>query len=356
MQKNSYRALGMMSGTSLDGLDLALCRFTKQGGRWDFQIEATSTLDYPDRLLNQLATAQDLDGMHLLHFHQEYGRFLGKAAREFLGKTAQSCDLIASHGHTVFHKPELGLTFQAGSGTQIAIQAETDTVCDFRTQDVALGGQGAPLVPIGDKLLFSNYDYCLNLGGFSNISFDHSGKRVAFDPSPVNFVLNHLMKYFGKTYDEDGKTGRRGRIKQSLLKHLNGLEYYRIKGPKSLGREWVEKEFLPVIQQYDSSPEDTLRTVYEHIAGQITESIRNYKPGKVLVTGGGTHNIFLMELLAEKMQHTLVRAESEIIDYKEAVIFAFLGVLRIRNEINCLASVTGAEKDHSSGTIVRFPT
>ena len=352
--KEDYLATGLMSGTSLDGLDIVLCRFHYHPEGWSFHIVGSQTLPYPDDISERLATAQNMDGLGLSTFHNEYGRFLGHQVKAFLDRHRTSCDLIASHGHTIFHMPERGLTLQVGNGLHIAMATGITTIFDFRSQDVALGGQGAPLVPVGDRLLFREYEYCLNLGGFSNISFELDGRRMAFDPCPVNYVINHCMRTLGQPFDKNGQTARRGRIHQGLLWALNGLDYYHTAGPKSLGREWLESEFFPLLDQFKMPVEDQLRTIYEHISVQISGSLNPHKKGRVLVTGGGAYNTFLVDLLTQKLRHEVVVPPPEIIDFKEALLFAFLGVLRIREEPNCLSSSTGARKDHSSGMIV-FP-
>ena len=349
--KDNYVVAGLMSGTSLDGLDMVLCEIQRGSGEWTYHIIAAQTAPYPDQIKEQLATAQFMDGLQLCHLHNTFGDFLGLQVHEFLSDQKAPCDLIASHGHTIFHRPDQGLTLQVGNGLQIAYRTGISTVFDFRSQDVTLGGQGAPLVPIGDRLLFTEYDYCLNLGGFSNISYEEEGRRLAFDPSPVNFIINHCMQPVGEPYDKDGQTARSGTLHGELLNALNALDYYQKKGPKSLGREWVETDFLPVLDRYKLPLKDQLRTIYEHIAIQISNSLNSFEKGRILVTGGGVYNIFLLELLTRRLLHKVIIPPSEIIDYKEALIFALLGVLRFREETNCLASVTGACQDHSSGMI-----
>jgi anhydro-N-acetylmuramic acid kinase len=216
---------------------------------------------------------------------------------------------------------------------------------------VALKGQGAPLVPVGDELLFGAYEFCLNLGGIANVSFREDGERKAFDISPANMAFNHFTKELGYEYDLDGTLGRTGTIQEELLFLLNGLEFYRQKGPKSLGREWFEDEFLPLIYSFQLPPADVLRTLYEHVSDQLVQATEQYPKGQILITGGGAHNVFLIELFSEKTKHKTIVPSTQIIDFKEAVIFAFLGVLRLRHEVNCLKSVTGVHHDHSGGVI-----
>ena len=207
-----------------------------------------------------------------MQLHSEFGRYLGSKTLEFIKRTEFKAELISSHGHTIFHQPDKGYTLQIGNGADIAAITNTLTVSDFRTGDVALGGQGAPLVPVGDELLFSDYDYCLNLGGFANISFNKNNKRIAFDICPVNFVLNHLAENHGLPYDKNGNLGRQGNVHTVLLNELNQIPYYQSTSPKSLGREWVEQEIFPVIDQFKISETDKIRTVYEHINALMIRS------------------------------------------------------------------------------------
>ncbi len=347
-----------MSGTSLDGLDLVAAEFWKTNEIWHFHIEAAETIEYSNEWKTRLKNAPEFSGLELIQLQTEYGRFLGTETKEFIQRTGFRPELISSHGHTIFHQPEKGFTFQSGSGFEIAAVTGVTTIADFRSGDVALGGQGAPLVPVGDRLLFSEYEYCLNLGGFANISFEKNKNRIAFDICPVNMVLNHFAEKQGFAFDKNGEMGRKGKVNTELLNKLNQLDFYRAEPPKSLGREWVEQVFMPVLNDFEISDEDKLRTVYEHIAKQIVGTIgRGEGEGKgegrggrkMLVTGGGTFNTFLIELISGKTPVELVIPSNEIVNFKEALIFAFLGVLKFRDEINCLASVTGAKCDSSVG-------
>lgn len=347
-----YNAIGLMSGTSMDGLDLAFCHFLKDDSGWSYSVLETTTTEYPAAWIKRLQTFPELDGYSLIKLHIEYGKFLADQVLQFMKVHSIKPDLLASHGHTLFHKPSEGVTFQLGNGQVLAAETGFPVVYDFRTQDVALGGQGAPLVPVGDRLLFKEYDICLNLGGFSNLSFEESGRRIAFDPSPSNLAINYLIRSTGEDMDRDGATGRQGAIHKKLLEELNGIPYYHRSGARSLGREWLEEEFFPVLDSFQISLKDKLRTVYEHIAIQITRTTAHLRPGKLLITGGGAHNTFLVERIEANTYHKVILPGKKIIDFKEALIFAFLGVLRMRNEVNCLASVTGAQHDHSTGVIV----
>jgi len=348
---DKYTVLGMMSGTSLDGLDLALCEFTLKDGNWNFQILNAETLPYPSDILNRLREAQNLNALDFVRLHKFYGDYLGKAANNFL-QNKKKPDFIASHGHTVFHAPAERLTFQIGDGAFIAAQTGITTVADFRTMNTALHGQGAPLVPIGDELLFSGEDYCLNLGGFANVSYRIGNKnRIAYDICPANYVLNFLAKKQNLPYDFEGKISRSGEIDADLLQKMNSADYFSQKPPKSLGREFVEETVLAELEKSSLSLPSQMRTYTEHIAEQIALSLNSLPHGSLMITGGGAHNKFLIETITKKLKHKLVLPNSQIIDFKEALIFAFLGLLRMRNEANCLASVTGARQNNSGGQV-----
>jgi anhydro-N-acetylmuramic acid kinase len=290
------------------------------------------------------------DAMTYAKEHAAYGQYLGTLVRSFLKRNNAKADFISSHGHTVFHQPGNHFTAQAGDGAALSAACGLPVVCDFRTADVALGGQGAPLVPIGDQLLFSEYEYCLNLGGIANISFSRGGKRIAYDICPVNMVLNHLASEKGKGYDKGGKMAEKGYFNVILLSKLNSAPYYQRTYPKSLGREEIEKYFFKILKREKASTEDKLHTFIEHVAIEIAAATRNRK-GKMLVTGGGAYNDYLISRIRAHSSLQVVIPSPKIIEFKEALIFAFLGVLRWRNEVNTLKSVTGARRDSSGGAI-----
>ena len=342
--------VGLMSGTSLDGLDLCCVAFDYDGS-WHYRIVRAESVDYPAELREKLAAAQSLSALDYARLHSDYGLYLGGQVRDFLARNGLKVDLVASHGQTIFHQPSVRFTAQIGSGAGIAAVTGIDTVCDFRTTDVALGGQGAPLVPIGDAVLFGAYDYCLNLGGFSNISFAEGEKRLAYDISPVNYVLNHYAGRVGAALDRDGLLARRGTVCPALLERLNALPFYVQAGPKSLGREWVEAEVYPLIDSFALPVEDVLATFVEHVAIQVG---RNVRGGRVLVTGGGARNLFLLERMrAVAPQAVFVVPDALTIDFKEALIFALLGALYVADRPNCLATVTGAVRDNIGGCLYK---
>ena len=349
MNEKEIFAIGLMSGTSLDGIDLVYIKFLKNK-HTSFEILHSETIAYAKEWKELLQQAISFSSEELFNLDGTYGKFLGNIIQNFIEKyKIKNIDFIASHGHTVLHQPQKGITLQIGSGEEIAKITKQKVICDFRTQDVALGGQGAPLVPIGDALLFPEYDFCLNLGGFSNVSFRKENERVAFDICPVNIVLNFYANKIGLEYDASGKIASEGKINEQLLEQLNALDFYKITPPKSLGLEWVQKEILPLIDAYKITISSILSTFVEHIAMQIASVIKD--SNSVLITGGGVFNSFLMERIEKHSNIKIKQSSDALINYKEALIFAFLGMLKIDNQINCLKSVTGASKNHSSGVI-----
>lgn len=351
-----YRVIGLMSGTSLDGLDIAYCEFRKEKS-WKVRIHQAQTIKYSSRWRQALEAAFGLGKSALRELDRTYGEFIGKEVLKFIEKFGIKPDLIASHGHTVFHKPEKGITLQIGSGERIAAICRIPVVCDFRSGDVALGGQGAPLVPIADRTLFSTYDFCLNLGGIANISYERAGRRTAFDICPVNMVLNKLSGQFGKEFDRGGKMASQGNINEKLLDQLNALPFYRVKPPKSIGREWVETEFFPVMNSFRIPVKDKLRTAVEHMGMQIGTCVQNPSSSRrstLLVTGGGAYNAFLVERIARHAKCAVTVPDDKTIQFKEAMAFALLGLLRMQGKINILKSVTGAKRDSSGGKVC-FP-
>jgi len=341
---NIYRVLGVMSGTSLDGIDFAICSFQKNEN-WNFTIEKCITTKYTKIWENTLQNLHKKDKEDIAKINIEYGKYLGNIINDFLGEN--KVDFIASHGHTIFHNPDNNYTLQIGDGNTIAKTTKITTINDFRSLDVSLNGQGAPLVPIGDLHLFSDYKYCINLGGFANISIKESKSITAFDICPVNIVMNQLSKELGKEYDENGDFAKKGNLIPKLLEALNNLVFYHKKPPKSLGREWVG-EFINPILILNSKTEDVLNTFCEHIAMQIGKHLIDKE---VLFTGGGVYNQYLMSRIKYYSNSKIIIPSKKIVDFKEALIFAFLGILRNRNEVNCLQSVTGAIRDNSGGKI-----
>ncbi len=355
MKIDYYNVIGVMSGTSLDGVDLAHIQFQVENGNWNFQIYESETIAYTESWISLLKTAVDFSSTKLKELNTNYTKLLATIINDFINKNKiTNLDAVCSHGHTILHQPQNGFTLQIGNLPEIAKLINQKVVCDFRVQDVQLGGQGAPLVPIGDRILFSEYDYCINLGGFSNISFEENKTRIAFDISPVNTVLNFYANQLGLDYDDKGQISRTGICNAALLMELNALPFYKIKHPKSLGFEFVKEVVLPLIENYPIAIEDKLNTFSEHVAVQIANALPT-KEGSLFTTGGGAYNDFLIERIQFHLgKMKLIIPPKAIIEFKEAVIFALLGVLKIRGEVNTLQSVTGAKHDHSSGMLYNF--
>jgi len=352
----THKILGLMSGTSLDGLDLAYCTIWQEGHLWKFGIKKTKSVSYSPEMQSQLKDAIYLPADSLLKFHNSYGTFLGEQCHTFIKDNGLEVDYIASHGHTTHHQPENGLTFQIGNGQHLANTSKHKVICDFRTNDVALGGQGAPLVPIGDRLFFHTYDFCLNLGGISNISFEYNGNRIAYDIGLANMILNHITRENGLDYDAGGNLAKNGKVNSGMLNQLNALEFYTLPFPKSIGYEWFIEQVVPIIENTEDSMENLLSTAIHHICEQVAIQVKANKKKSVstlFVTGGGALNDFLIEVLQQKLgdDTKVIVPSRQLIEFKEALVFALMGVLRIEKKTNILSSVTGAKTDSSSGVL-----
>lgn len=355
-QRISYTVIGLMSGTSLDGLDIACCNFRKEDGGWSFSIEKAVTIKYSPPWIKKLSQAHVLSASALLALDAEYGKFLGTTCASFVSKHKLRVDFIASHGHTIFHQPKAGFTFQLGDGNCLHASSGLPVVFDFRSLDVARGGEGAPLVPAGDKFLFDEYEACLNLGGIANISMDVKEKRNAFDICFVNMGFNYLAAKKKKQFDKGGELAAAGEVNKKMLQALNGIyKSLRTRRP-SLGREIFEKRIQPLLDQKNISVEDRMRTLLESAATEIVQTFPTENKTNVLCTGGGAFNSFLITTMLDKINDNvhLVIPEDDVVKFKEALIFAFLGVLRVRGEVNCLKTVTGAKTDSSSGLMIGF--
>jgi len=352
-----------MSGTSVDGLDVAFCQFVEDEGNWEYDLHQATTYAYPPQLRSKLMRLTSISPQELIAMDLELGIWMGVKVRQFVEKHKINPILIGSHGHTVFHQPENGFSLQIGNGNALYNETRIPVICDFRLLDILKGGQGAPLVPVGDRHLFWDYSFCLNIGGIANISYESGGNRLAYDICPANMVLNFLAQKIGLEYDQDGTVGRKGSLLNDLKEDLNKLPYYRSQPPKSLGSEWVWGHIVPLLERKTNQAEDLLHTLCHHIAHQITRAVemaieKNAAgPKKILVTGGGAFNTFLMDLIDDQLpkHFSLVTPSNQLISFKEALVFAFLAVLRIRGEVNCLSSVTGANSDSSAGMICGLP-
>ena len=355
----TYKVIGLMSGSSLDGLDIAFVEFQENGGKWSYEILQADCIAYSNEWILKLKNATTLSALDYQLLHTSYGHYLGQKVNEFIEKNDlnHQVNLIASHGHTTFHLPQQQMTAQLGDGASIAAETKLPVVTDLRNIDVAFSGQGAPIVPIGEKLLFNEYDYFLNLGGIANISAKNGDTFIAFDVCAANRVMNMLAMEKNIDYDKDGAIAAAGNINNKLLEKLNELEYYNQPFPKSLANSFGIEIIFPIIKSESISIEDGMRTYVEHICVQIKAAIFNSQFSihncQILVTGGGAFNLFLIKRLKEVLQDNIevVIPPENLINYKEALIMALIGTLRWREEYNVLASVTGAKQNSIGGAL-----
>lgn len=352
-----YRAIGIMSGSSLDGLDIAFVELVETAGRWTHEILHCDCVEYNEKWTKKLQQADLLTAKEYQLLHAKYGRYIGTQVNNFIQKHGleHKVNLIASHGHTIFHLPQQQMTAQIGDGATIAAITGISVVSDLRNLDIALGGQGAPIVPIGEKLLFAGYDYFLNIGGIANISINTPEGYIAFDVCAANRVLNMLAAENSLQYDDKGEIAASGKLNAELLTSLNMLGYYNQPYPKSLANSFGINIIYPILKNSGAPLQDRMRTYVEHITLQIKNAVAsNEQTKKMLVTGGGAFNTFLIErlktLLAEK-NIELVIPDEKTIQYKEALIMALMGVLRWREEENVLPSVTGAKRGSVGGAL-----
>lgn len=346
-----YNVIGVMSGTSLDGIDMAYCQFKEKEDKLTYSLIDFKHIPYDELWQNRLANAHLLSAFDLLELDKSYGSYLGYQVAKWVRDNDFQPDLIASHGHTVFHQPEKGVTYQIGDGNSMCDACGFPLANDFRSKDVCLGGQGAPLVPIGDQMLFGDFDACINLGGIANISYEINQIRFAFDICSANMGLNEVSNLLGVAFDKDGMFAASGNVCIEMLKELNALSFFNEKPPKTLGREWYAYHIRPILNKYSISSVDQLATLCEHISNQIAHVCNEQNIKRVLFTGGGARNTHLMSRIKEQINANVIVPDSNIIDFKEAIVFALLGLLRLQNKVNCLSSVTGARQDHCSGQL-----
>lgn len=352
-----YNIIGVMSGTSMDGLDLAHVTLEEQQtGKWGYEITAAKTISYEEKWRLRLSKLRHQNSLIFYKTDRYYGQYIGECILDFIEENGLEADLISSHGHTVFHQPENNISVQVGDGNSIYGVTGIPTVTNFRALDVILGGEGAPLVGLADSYLFGEYDMCLNLGGFVNISSNNGSEKVAYDVSPCNIILNRIAREFDQEFDEGGAIAERGSIDYDLLTALNEIDFYAYEHPKSLGREWISSHFWPLVRKSDASKEDKMKTLVDHIAVQIGRSVDDLCGGdaagkRLYVTGGGAFNSTLMSHIKSHTEAEIVVPANEVIEYKEALAFALLGILRIKNQPNILSSHTGATHDSISGSL-----
>ncbi len=355
-----YYVLGLMSGSSLDGLDIAYVQLEEVRGTWSYQVHHADCIPYTAAWINDLRTAADKPVADFLQLHTAYGHFIGQQVNAFIEKygLAHKIHFIASHGHTVYHNPTARTTFQIGDGAAIAAETGFSVISDLRAIDVALGGQGAPIVPVGDKLLFAGYDYLLNIGGIANLTVRNGDEMLAFDVCPANQALNLLAQEAGNVYDKDGITAASGKVLPDVLEALDQHPYYNIPAPKSLSNEAAVAMTMQPLADAAYALPDRMNTVVRHIAAQIKAAVKKYPLPKdhaqMLITGGGALNLFLTQCIRAALSEdgvTVVIPDEETIQYKEAVVMALFGALRWREEVNVYSNVTGALRDSVGGAL-----
>lgn len=354
---NTFRVIGLMSGSSLDGLDIVYTEITNEQENYNYNIVHTACVPYPEQWLSKLKHLSEGTAKEIFQAHSNLGRYYAEKVNEFIiqYKLFGKVDFIASHGHTIFHYPDEDYTCQIGDGAHIAAITGIKTITNFRTVDIAYGGEGTPIVPIGDLLLFAPYKFCLNLGGIANISVKQKNKIIAYDICTANQVLNYYAAQMKMEFDESGNLARKGTLCKELYDKLQEIPYYDKNYPKSLDNSFSRKEIIPMMNQFDISVEEKLHTFTEHIAYQIADEIKRFPLTKeheeMLVTGGGAFNSFLIECIQKNTDVKLVVPDENLVKYKEALVIALMGVLRTQEKTNVLESVTGAQKDSCGGVI-----
>ena len=354
-----YKVIGLMSGRSLDGLDIAYVQLDEVRGKWAYEIVHAECVPYNEQWETELRHAANMNVSDFLKLNTRYGHYLGIRINEFIARydLGHKVHFIASHGHTVFHDPASHTTSQVGDGATIAAVTGLPVISDLRAMDVALGGQGAPIVPIGDKLLFGDYDYLLNIGGIANLTVQGEAP-IAFDVCPANQVLNVLAEREGEAMDTGGAMAAKGRLLPDVLEELNDGGYYRLSPPKSLSNDAARALVFPKLLESEHSNNDLLHTSCLHIAQQVAQAVKQYPHGKeeaiLLATGGGAFNDFLIEEIQKALNPLKVSVfipSEHVVKYKEALVMALIGTLRWREETNVLSSVTGASRDSVGGAL-----
>ena len=353
-----------MSGSSLDGLDIAYCQFSTINEQVEWKLLQAETIAYPQRWITRLGKLPYQNALIFAKTNTYFGHFMGELVNDFIRRHNVEPDFIASHGHTIFHFPDKRMTTQIGDGGALAAITGFPVINDFRTQDIAIDGEGTPLAPAADRYLFPKHDFYMNIGGISNITCNVNGRYIAFDISPANQALNFLAEQLDLEYDKDGEVARSGKMDAELLAALNDFDYFEKSYPKSLGNDWIREQFIPTFIRFDSSWEDKLHTATHQIASQTAKAMQaicekeglNKPKYDLFITGGGALNKYLIECIqAATVQvgiNTTIKLPSKsIIDFKEAILMGLLGILRVENRPNCFKSVTGARRDTIGGAV-----
>ncbi len=360
-----YKVLGLMSGSSLDGLDIAYCTFEvdaskKENPIVNWNMLEAATLPFSEKWQVRLGHLPAQSALIFAKSNTYFGYYMGELVNTFLKESSIQPDFIASHGHTIFHYPNERCTVQIGDGAALAATTGLPVVCDFRTTDIALDGEGTPLAPIADKYLFGGYDFYLNIGGIANISCSVGERMIAFDVGAANQVFNRLANLAGQDFDKDGKLAAEGNLLTGLYYKINQLPYFEQDYPKSLDNQWLQHHIVKTYLEEEGSVSDKLRTACEQLAFQVHQSVKKIcyeeklrkERYTMFLSGGGVFNNYLIACLKNYCpQIDFVIPEKKIIQFKEAALIALLGVLRMEGLPNCLASVTGAKRDSVGGAV-----
>ena len=346
---NELKGIGIMSGSSLDVLDISFCEYRLLDSKWDFTFLIGETIPFDLDIFEGLQNARQLSGLALTELDIQLGIWIGRTVQDFCTRHQIDPDIIGSHGHTVFHQPAGQYSLQIGNGQAIATHASIPTICNFRSKDVIYGGAGAPLVPIGDLALFSEYDVLVNLGGIANLTIKNGVEIKAFDIAPCNQVLNKIANLVGLTYDHDGALALSGSMLNSWYEALSAIPYFKLKGPKSMSNEWVAEEIIAKLPNF--APKDMAYTFCQFVGGQLSQQLADSQYEKILITGGGAYNKGLVKAIEDSLGRNVIIPSPNIIDFKEAIIFGFMAILKQRNETNVLKIVTGASRDTSAGIL-----
>ena len=381
-KKKKMRVAGLMSGTSADGVDVAIVDMNGH----DVDLVAFDTFAYPARLRKTIFKLfqEDLSRLHdICHYNFVLGEVFAESVIK-LCKAAKiplnSIDLIGSHGQTIYHNPKgrrygknlLRSTLQIGEPSIIAQRTGITTVADFRPRDMAAQGQGAPLVPFADYFLFRDKKRCRavqNIGGIANVTYLPANCRlqevIAFDTGPGNMIIDHLMWLIsaGKhKYDRAGKIARQGKVIETLLKEMLSHPFFRRHPPKTTGREEFGRQycdaFYKKVLKVKMPAKDILATATALTAESIARAYRCFLPSipdEVILCGGGSHNRTLVKMLQDRLVETTIRFSNEFgisADAKEAVSFAILAYTTIKGQANNVPSATGAGQPVILGKII----
>lgn len=347
-----------MSGSSLDGLDIGIIDIIKKGNELSYEVIRCDTIEYSTEWKKSLTSLPNASAKELANNDMAYSRYMSELIRSFL-KEEDQIDYVSLHGHTLFHEPENGFTYQLGNGGVLSARLGLPVVCDFRSKDIGLGGKGTPLAPIVDSYFYNEYEVLINLGGICNLTFLSKKETIAWDVCPCNQLLNFLSEKMNLAYDKDGLIARNGKLNLDFLNILEKNPYYSEKYPKSLDNQYIKQNIIRELDSYTIPLEDQLHTTCIFVARQIkaaiqmaVKSLEVAWPEKILITGGSAHNAFLIQCIKEHCAPSVVSIPDEtIINYKEIILMALCAYLRVNNQENTLSEVTGSSRNSIGGAI-----